>query len=84
MAHVGKIFDNTPSGKTLSKKKNDALVKCELNGHSMGNYTHVTKKGQNFLQWNCSMCNHSLVMNFLTGKETGGALIHTCRGSSWL
>jgi hypothetical protein len=84
MSHVGKIFDNTPSGKTLSKRRDAAIEKCVNNNHSMGDYTHVKKKDENYLQWNCIKCNHSLIMNFVTGEETGGALVHTCRESSWL
>jgi hypothetical protein len=84
MARVGKIFDNTASGKTLSKRRDIAIEKCKSNNHLMGDYTHVKKKNENYLQWNCAKCSHSLIMNFLTGEETGGALIHTCRESSWL
>ena len=81
---VGKIFDNTPSGKTLSKRRDAAIEKCESNNHIMGNYIHVKKKYENYLQWNCSKCNLSLIMNFVTGEETGGALVHLCREGSWL
>lgn len=75
---------NTPSGKTLAIMRDAAIKKCARKNHTMGNYIHVQNKNENYLQWNCTKCGHSLIMNFRTGERTGGALIHPCRGRSWL
>ncbi len=80
----GKIFDKTPSGLTLTKKRDDALKICLDNGHDMGHYKRVNNKKYNHLEWRCLKCGHSLMMDFNAGIEKGGALLHVCRGTSWL
>lgn len=85
MSHVGKIFDNTPSGKILANRRDIALQKCKDNGHTMSEiYTHIKSNNHNYLKWTCSKCNHTMVMDFLHGGENGGAMIHVCRGTNWL
>jgi hypothetical protein len=80
----GKIFDNTPSGRTLSKRRDAALDTTKAMGHEMSEYIHKELKNENYLLWVCNKCGLTLKMDFISGTEIGGALIHPCRGKSWL
>lgn len=60
------------------------MGKCEELGHDMYGQKHIKNDKENYLIWHCTKCNHTLIMDFKTGEERGGAMVHQCRGSSWL
>lgn len=84
MSSVGKIFDHTPSGETLKKRRNTALNKAIELDHDLSLPKRKLTKKENAIEWTCKKCNANVVMDFTTGTEFGSALHITCRGKSWL
>ena len=85
MAFVGKIFDNTPSGKMWKKLRDDSLKKCKDNGHIMSNdYKRINNKSENGIVWQCINCNMKFMINFKNKNILGGADNLKCPGHSWL
>lgn len=84
MAFVGKIFDNTPSGKRLTKLRDEGLQECNNLNHKMGDYKRIDRRTENGIIWTCKDCGREFFMDFLSGKNKGSALTAECTKKAWL
>lgn len=82
----GKIFDDTPSGKKLTEKKEKALQTFISLGHEIETLKgqRISNDKRNCIVFKCAKCLMEFQMDFITGTEYGSALEFNCRNKPWL